>query len=278
MYGYITVNKPELKFKEYDLYRSYYCGLCHCLGQKYGLGGKISLTYDMTFLTLLLTGLYEPLENYDKKRCIAHPAVKQEVRTNEITDYAVSMNVLMTYYKCEDDWLDEKKLTRKAYAAALKKSVSKITAMYPQKAESIKQSLSQLHDLEDRGETNIDKAASCFGKVCAQMFAMKDDEWSDTLKNMGFYLGKFIYILDAYEDLSKDIKAKRYNVLKTYGEEDGFDELCESILNDCMARCVRSFECLPIIENAELLRNILYSGVWTRFETVRNKRMKENCK
>ena len=199
MYGYITVNKPELKFKEYDLYRSYYCGLCHCLGQKYGLGGKISLTYDMTFLTLLLTGLYEPLENYDKKRCIAHPAVKQEVR----------------------------------------------------------------------GETNIDKAASCFGKVCAQMFAMKDDEWSDTLKNMGFYLGKFIYILDAYEDLSKDIKAKRYNVLKTYGEEDGFDELCESILNDCMARCVRSFECLPIIENAELLRNILYSGVWTRFETVR---------
>lgn len=273
MYGYITVNKPELKFKEYDLYRSYYCGLCHCLGQKYGLGGKISITYDMTFLTLLLTGLYEPLENYDKKRCIAHPAVKHEVRTNEITDYAASMNVLMTYYKCEDDWNDERKLTRKAYAAGLKKNVSRIADCYPKKAEKIRDYLRELSDLERQDETNIDKVASCFGNVCAQIFAMKDDEWADTLKNMGFYLGKFIYILDAYEDIFKDVKAGRFNVLKTYSDEDGFDSLCENILNDCMARCVRSFECLPIIENVEILRNILYSGVWIRFEAVREKRM-----
>lgn len=60
MYGYVVVNKPELKIKEYDMYRSYYCGLCEELLSDYGINGQISISYDMTFLLVLLTGLYEP--------------------------------------------------------------------------------------------------------------------------------------------------------------------------------------------------------------------------
>lgn len=125
MYGYVIVNKPELKFKEYDRYRSYYCGLCDILREQYGIRGQVSLSYDMTFLVILLTGLYEPQTAYLEERCIVHPVAKHPVRKNEVTSYVADMNVLMAYYKCVDDWKDEKKVTRLTYSRLLKGQVKK---------------------------------------------------------------------------------------------------------------------------------------------------------
>ena len=113
MFGYIVVNQPELKMKEYDEYRKYYCGLCKSLKDRYGARGQISLSYDMTFLVLLLTGLYEPEKHSGSRRCIAHPTSKHTYVQNEYTDYVADMNVILTYYKCIDDWDDEHMLTRK---------------------------------------------------------------------------------------------------------------------------------------------------------------------
>ena len=111
MFGYVVLNKPEIKFKDFDLYRSFYCGLCRELKEKYGISGQISLTYDMTFVVILLSALYEPDTQKGTTRCIIHPVRKQTVRRNEVTEYAADMNVLLTYYKCRDDWEDEKKVT-----------------------------------------------------------------------------------------------------------------------------------------------------------------------
>ena len=111
MYGYVVVNKPELKIKEYDVYRSYYCGLCDELKERYGVNGQLCISYDMTFLLLLLTGLYEPETRKYETRCIAHPLHRHPVSRNDISGYVADMNVLMTYYKCIDDWNDEKKVT-----------------------------------------------------------------------------------------------------------------------------------------------------------------------
>jgi len=104
---------------------------------------------------------------------------------------------------------------------------------------------------------------------------MKDDAWSEVLYRLGFLLGKFIYILDAYDDLEKDEKHGQYNVLRTYAKEADFDTMCEGILNMIMAECARQFELLPIIQDAQLLRNIIYSGVWTRFTQARGRRQTE---
>lgn len=276
MYGYVIVNKPEMKFKEYDRYRSYYCGLCEVLKDKYGFNGQISISYDMTFLVLLLTGLYEPDTGYYTARCVAHPVSKHEVRRNEMTDYVADMNVLMTYYKCMDDWKDEKKVTRRAFAGLLKKHAEKIGNKYPQKAAVIKQSLDELSEAEAAGEDNIDRAASYFAKLMSVIAAVRQDEWTQELEGLGYYLGKFIYICDAYEDLEEDLKAGRYNVFKTHYMQEDFDEICESILNSTMAECARHFERLPIIQEAEILRNIIYSGVWTRFQAARAKRNKQS--
>ena len=100
------------------------------------------------------------------------------------------------------------------------------------------------------------------------VMAMKEDEWTEELQKMGYQLGKFIYLCDAYEDAEEDIKAGRYNVFCTHVDQPGFDAYCESILNAMMADCVRIFERLPIVEEAQLLRNILYSGVWKRKMTL----------
>lgn len=101
------------------------------------------------------------------------------------------------------------------------------------------------------------------------VMAMKEDEWTEELQKMGYQLGKFIYLCDAYEDAEEDIKAGRYNVFCTHVDQPGFDAYCESILNAMMADCVRIFERLPIVEEAQLLRNILYSGVWIRFQAAK---------
>lgn len=97
MFGYIVMNKPEIKFKDFDLYRSFYCGLCRELKSKYGISGQISLTYDMTFVVILLSALYESPTQKGSTRCIIHPVCKQPVRRNTVTEYAADMNVLLTY-------------------------------------------------------------------------------------------------------------------------------------------------------------------------------------
>lgn len=123
MFGYIVMNKPEIKFKDFDLYRSFYCGLCRELKSKYGISGQISLTYDMTFVVILLSALYEPPTQKGSTRCIIHPVCKQPVRRNTVTEYAADMNVLLTYYKCRDDWEDEKKVTALGYSKVLQGKV-----------------------------------------------------------------------------------------------------------------------------------------------------------
>lgn len=207
-----------------------------------------------------------------------HPLEKHQVRRNSITEYVADMNILMTYYKCVDDWNDDRKVTKKIFADGIEGKVKKVISKYPDKAKAIQESLSRLNELEKENITNIDEASACFGEVMAQMTAMKDDEWKEQLQRLGYSLGKFIYILDAYEDVEDDIKKNRYNCLKEYFNKPGFDEFCGNVLRAIMADCAASFEMLPIIENAAILRNILYSGVWTRFEIVGKKRRKQENK
>ena len=137
MFGYVVMNKPEIKFKDFDMYRSFYCGLCRELRERYGISGQITLTYDMTFVILLLSGLYEPPTKKGTTRCIIHPVQSQTVRKNIITEYAADMNVFLTYYKCVDDWKDDKNLAKLALGRLLKNKDRKAEALYRKKMNSL---------------------------------------------------------------------------------------------------------------------------------------------
>ena len=273
MFGYIAINKAEMKFKDYDQYHSYYCGLCKCLKENYGRRGQMTLTYDMTFLIVLLTGLYEPDTDVETVSCIAHPFEKHTTRTNLYTDYAAAMNLIFSYYKCKDDWDDENK--KKSYMAAkmLKSKVTDISRKYPDKIAHISSDLQKLSYYEKLGETDLDKMAGFFGGIMAEIFAYQNDEWELSLSRIGFFLGKFIYLMDAYEDVEEDIKSQCYNPLKeAFQKEEDFAGSCRQILTLMMAECSREFEKLPILLHADILRNILYSGVWCRYTAVTEKR------
>ncbi len=122
---------------------------------------------------------------------------------------------------------------------------------------------------------DIDKMSGCFGKIMEEIFAYREDMWEPTLRRMGFYLGKFIYLLDAYEDVEKDVENENYNPFTGDYIIKGFEERVRQILIMMLAESCREFEKLPIIKYADILRNILYSGVWCRFEEVSKKRREE---
>ena len=137
MFGYVVVNQSEMKFKEYDVYRSYYCGLCQSLKERYGVLGQLSLNYDMTFILMLLTGLYEPKEQEDQCRCVAHPLEKHATRRNLFTDYVADMTVLFACYKAEDDWEDENSLRGLVYGHLLERKLHKKPLLYGEKVKNI---------------------------------------------------------------------------------------------------------------------------------------------
>ncbi|MDD2979436.1 MAG: DUF5685 family protein [Hespellia sp.] len=275
MFGYISINKAEMKFKDFDLYHSFYCGLCRRLKEKYGKRGQMTLSYDMTFLLVLLTALYEPETEDGMCKCIAHPFEKHPTRINEFTDYVADMNLLLSYYKCEDDWQDEKKHLKHLYAGLLKSENEKVRVRYEEKVKRIVDCLDEIFIHEKQGEENIDKMAGYFGEIMGQIFMCREDEWKQSMYKIGFYLGKFIYLMDAYEDIEEDIRKNNYNPFKNTYQEETFETDCRQILTMMMAECSREFEKLPIIEYVDILRNVLYSGVWTRYEQVRAKRIKE---
>lgn len=295
MFGYVVVNRPELKIKEYDEYQRYYCGLCSSLKDRYGVKGQISLTYDMTFLVMLLTGLYEPDNNCGSRRCIAHPMQKHSYVKNSYTDYVADMNVILTYYKCIDDWEDEHKLTRKLYADMLMRGRgSKIlSGEYADKIKVITENLRHISELESTGSDDMDALSGHFGNIMAEICAPNHDEWETYLRTIGYYLGKFIYILDAYDDIEKDIGSGSFNpficrLAKDMGVDvqsvgtsspvgtERWKELADftyEVLMMMAAPLAKEYEMLPIIENVGILRNIIYSGIWEAYYITTNRRI-----
>lgn len=323
MFGYVVVNKPELKFREFDVYRAYYCGLCHSLSKRHGLSGQLTLSYDMTFLVILLSSLYEPEHSVTSKRCIVHPLRRQNIISSEFTDYVADMNVILSYFKCLDDWHDDRSVLKLAYSKLLKKgsigknlnnvhATSDSTAdgsvaatqpsavddgsvaatqpnsdsnnqnsyftndsghlhispdySYKNKIEAISSLLDELGTREKMNETNVDVVAGLFGRIMQILFVPFDDIYAKGLGRMGFYLGKFIYIMDAFDDVEDDVKKGRYNVFSNCYTDPDFETHVKDMLTMMMAECSDAFEMLPAVDNADILRNILYSGVWNSYE------------
>ena len=268
MFGYVIANQEELKLRDFKRYRSFYCGLCHILEKKYGKRGQMALSYDMTFLVMLLNALYETPLTEEKHRCAVHPMRKHDMVFNDITEYAADMTVLLAYYKALDNWRDEKDVKSRAFGKALMKKARQIDHEWPRQSRTIRTSLHDLTEAEEKHLDDLDQAAGYFGTLLGEIFVYREDEWADDLRRMGFYLGKFIYLMDAFEDMDKDRKKNCYNSWEPYRNRTDFDARVENTLTLMMGDCARAFEVLPIVQDIDILRNILYSGVWTKYRKI----------
>lgn len=276
MFGYVVTNNEELKIKDYNFYRSCYCGLCRTLKERHGMIAPMTLSYDMTFVVILMSALYEDSFKEGSSRCIMHPAKKHKTRMNKWTEYAADMTILMAYHNMLDDWEDEKKVSHLAVAKTLSKSYKKIEAMYPKQAQSIKDYMAKTKECEASQDTDLDRISGYTGEFLGSLFAKEDDIWKEHLYKMGFYLGKFIYLMDAFDDLENDQKKNNYNPLIDLSKKKDFEAYIENTLVMMMAECSKNFELLPILQYTDILRNILYSGVWTKFNIT--KKQKEQKK
>lgn len=274
MFGYIQANLEDLSREEQDRYRSCYCGLCRTIGKRHGFWARLGLSYDLTYLTMLLSALYEPEECSNSCRCIVHPCKQKCSIENAFTEYAADMTVALTYYKCLDDWKDDRNLIRFLYAKLLKKSYNCVKQQWPVQCAAIERELEVISRIETAKSTDPDAAANSFGRLMAQLFVREDDNWVPYLHSLGYGLGKFIYLADAAVDYRKDRRSGSYNPLNY---TDIKPEDMKTTLTGILADASRAFEFLPIVQDANILKNILYSGIWLKYnQAMEKERKREN--
>ena len=261
MFGYVTASLKELDKESEKRYGAVYCGICRRIRLQSGNVARLGLSYDMAFLALLLMSLYEPEDACGDRACLMHPVRKRPWLDNKYIQYAADMNVALSYYNFLDDWQDDGKRSAKLMAQQFGKHLPEIERRYPRQCRAIADCIRQLSDLEKANCGNPDEPASCFGQLMGELLTYEEDLWAPTLRQMGFYLGRFIYLLDAALDYDKDEKKGKYNPYLAMGT--GKDWLrWEEYLVLTMGRCTANFEKLPLVQDKPLLDNILYSGVW----------------
>ena len=273
MFGYVMANLSELSQEQKTRYQSAYCGICRQIRQQSSNFARLTLSYDMAFLALLLMSLYEPEETSGSRACALHPVKPRPWTDNAYVRYGADMNVALAYYKALDDHRDDRRFSAKVLAAWLNKDVVHIQRRYPRQCLAMERCISQLNRLEQEGCTNPDEPAGCFGQLMGELLVYEEDLWAPTLREMGMALGRFIYLADAAVDYAGDRKKGSYNPFLAMGMEADWDRW-EEYLVMAMGWCTACYERLPLVQDKALLDNILYSGVWM----IYRKKQKEQQK
>lgn len=269
MFGYVVANSCKLTEEQKTEYKECYCAVCKAIGDDYGQLCRLTLTYDMTFLSLLLEGVYAMPKERKETRCPAHPLKKCGYCTSEASAYAGAMNVLLAYYNLLDNWSDDKSVFSLAFARSIRAKKRRIEKEYPRQSEAIRYCLKELSETEKAGVLNPDVPSAIFGRLMGELFVWREDENAELLRELGKAMGRFIYIMDACLDFKKDLKKKKYNPMVQFEAKD-----FEPTLTLLMGECSEIFEKINLSENKELLSNIIYSGVWSQWEQAKRKEEK----
>ncbi|MBO7519816.1 MAG: hypothetical protein J6T73_03470 [Clostridia bacterium] len=275
MFGYIRTAKPELKMREYEIYRGIYCSLCRRLGKNYGFLSRLTLSYDFTFFALLDISLKEGCTAFKPGRCPFNPAKKcNYLKDGDDLDLGASAATIMIYYKIADDIKDEKGL--KKFGALLIKPLfarahKKAAAAYPDMENAVAEYIKHQNDLEADNCQSVDKAAEPTANVMARLLSfLSDDEGQKrALSRLGYCLGRYVYLLDAACDYQQDKKKGSYNVLN-YIKGD-LKEYVSSQLYIAINEAAKAFELLNIKKHKSILGNIIYLGLEDTFKKELNK-------
>lgn len=270
MFGYIVPSLENVQPDERERYEAAYCGLCRALGDCCAQRCRLALSYDMTFLSLLLGSLYEPGERTGQGRCLVHPAKPRPFTRATCTDYAADMTVALAYHKCLDDWRDDRSVRGRAGAAALAGPYRAVRRRHPQTCAVIEANMEAIGAIERAASAagasvaadDPDAAANRFGVLLGEVFAWRDDFWADDLRRFGARLGKFVYVMDAVMDFDDDKRTGSYNPLVALGASP---EDMKEDLYMLASGAAEAFERLPLERDLHLLRSVLYAGVWQRY-------------
>ena len=276
MFGYVNVNWKELSEARKNRYGSVYCGVCRRIREQSGNISRLGLRYDIAFLSTLLMSLYEPEEESGPNACLLHPVTKRPWVDNPYIRYGADMNVALAYYNCLDDWHDDGRRLAKLMADSFGKNMPRIREQWPRQCDAIADCIETLSRLEKENCPSPDETANCFGRLMGELLVYREDYWAPTLRDLGFHLGRFIYLLDAAVDFNRDKKHGKYNPYIAMGMEQEDWDRWEEYLVLTMARCTESYERLPLVQDKDILDNILYSGVWVNYRGRKKEEVREH--
>ncbi len=276
MFGYIIPRIESLDRTEQERYQSVYCGLCRSLGRCSGQCSRFTLSYDMTFLALVLSSMYEKQEASGQGRCLIHPAKPRAFVQSDCIEYAADMSVVLAYHKCLDDWKDDSRVRSWAAAGVLSRPYETVKKLYPHTCEVVEYSMQEIARIEKKAlcqagtthrlnaciDENPDEAANCFGMLLGEIFAWQNDFWSEDLRRFGARLGKFVYVMDAVMDFDEDKQSGSYNPLIALQVDPAH---MKEDLEMLALSAVDAFERLPLVQDVHLLRSVLYAGMWQKY-------------
>lgn len=263
MFGYVRPLRSELKVRDDEDYKAAYCGLCHTLRRRCGWVARYVLNYDFTFLALLLdNGTGERCTG----RCPAHPFKKRQCyRAEASMALAADESVILAHYKLCDSIRDDgfwravparlgRLLLRRGYLRAVKRQ--------PEFDETVSSCLNELAELEQVRAASLDRPADTFARLLAAAAGKTEEPNRDRpLYELLYHLGRWIYLLDAYDDLHEDVRKGRYNpIAERFGGVPDIAYL-QTTLRNSLSLAQSAFQLLETTRWRELLENILYLGL-----------------
>ena len=292
MFGYIKPLSGELKVREFELYKSFYCGLCKTMGKNISPLSRLTLSYDMVFLALLrIAFIKEPIEKIENKsfRCKLNPLKKRNyIKSSESLLYSSCIAAILTYYKCMDDINDTKNKFKRFLLkipvllfAGMKKKACKF---YPGLDEKISGPLVNLNRTEKENcasNISIDRPASCFAELMRNIicFGLKSGEQSIIAGQIGWHIGRWLYIADALDDFGKDIKKREYNPFSAYYDKNRNNIVKDiDIIRHSLTSSLHEVNiALSLLESAEnssimaIIENIINLGMAEQQEKILKK-------
>lgn len=263
MFGYVRPVRPELKCKDYELYRATYCGLCRCLRRRYGLVAPLVLNFDFTFLALLL---WEPEEGFTpcRGRCHGNPLRKMPMCPDSpALEQAADESVILAWWKLRDAIADDgfwKGLPARALSAALGPAYRKAARLRPEFDRTVRSCLGELSVLEREGCPSLDRTADTFARLL-QAAGPREGERGRVLSQLLYHLGRWIYLADARDDLEEDKLSGRYNPAAARYGPQGDDAALRLTMDNSLARIGAALQLGDFGCRTALLENIVYLGL-----------------
>lgn len=263
MFGYVRPFRPELRCKDFDLYRATYCGLCRCLRRRYGWIAPMLLNFDFTFLALLL---WEPEERFApcRGRCCANPLRKLPMCPDSgALELAADESVILAWWKLRDSVQDEgffRGLPARALSAVLWPAYRRAARRRPEFDRTVGRCLKELLELEREGCTSLDRTADAFARLLRDA-APREGSRGRVLSQLLYHLGRWIYLADARDDLEEDKLSGRYNpVAARYGPA-GDDAALRLTMDHSLEQIGAALQLGDFGCRRELLENIVYLGL-----------------
>ena len=279
MFGYVQPLTPELKVKELEAFKGYYCGLCKTIKENYTNAARFMLSYDCAVLMLLLSSMSEQVPTVMQESCAANPLKKKTIVRSAQGEYAAAINVMLGYGKVKDTVRDDKKLYARVLMGVYKRVNKKASAQYGALADEFALRMDNLHKLEQAKSDNIDAVSGEFAQLLAAVFSLApfdfiDENAKKTMWHFGYNLGRWIYIADAVDDILKDEKAGNYNVYlqREYTDIEAHRkqivEEAKFNMHYSLSEACKAYELLDIKRDKELMDNIMYLGLASKSEDI----------